>query len=205
MDGLFQSEAEKFRNNDKGISHARKRYKMGHYPYITRSMEAVMSMVIHVRKCFGHEGPVPKFLDCGCGVGNVVMMAHFAGFDAYGIEYDPVTLQRGKRLFKQFRVDPKKLFRGDILEYPNYADYDVIYGYCPMCDNKKEQAFENKVSLDMKIGAVLCGLGFRSHRSPPGIEKMIGPRAYFQQLMLEASDDHYASCSPVIKVAHEKD
>lgn len=199
MSGLFYSEQAKFQNSKKGEAHADRRRKIGHYPFIMREMGGVMAMVIHVRKYFGSRTKTPKFIDCGCGVGNVVLMAHFAGFDAYGIEYDPVTLQRGRRLFKQFRVNPKKLFRGDILEYPNYADYDVIYCYCPMCNDEKEQAFENKVKLDMKVGALTCGLRDRN-------DNRIGKeRAYFQRLILAADDYACSMVNPLIKMAHEKD
>jgi SAM-dependent methyltransferase len=196
LSNLFYGEQAKFHDNEKGDAHAKRRMELGHYPFIMRDMNNVISMVTHARKHFGHRRrtePKPKFLDCGCGVGNVVLMAHFAGFDAYGIEYDSVTLQRGRRLLKQFRVNPKKLFQGDILEYPNYADYDVLYGYCPMCDRDKEDAFESKVRLDMKIGALLWGIGWRKS------EKIGKERVYFQRLIL--GPDAVSS----IKVAHEKD
>jgi len=217
LSGMFYSEQEKFQG-PKGEVHAEKRRKIGHYPFIMREIGHVVRMVSYIRKYFseGYMTPrlykppkingvsnhygAPSFLDCGCGVGNVVMMAHFAGFDAYGIEYDPVTLQRGRRIFKQFRINPKRLFKGDILEYPNYADYDVLYSYCPMCNGKKEDEFENKLMLDMRIGALLCGI---SNGAGQGCKKIGKERVYFQRLDL--GDHSWNLSSPYIKIAHEKD
>jgi SAM-dependent methyltransferase len=181
---LFAAEQYKFSIDKRGREHREQRHKLGHYHFIGRDMNSVMHIVISAREHFGPGRWQPKFLDCGCGVGNVVMMAQYAGFDAYGIEYDEKTLKRGQRLFKQFRLDPKKLFQGDILEYPDYHKYDVLYGYCPLSDREKEHLFENKLKLDMKVGALLAGIHFR----PPGYEE-IGEkveirkkRAYFRPL-----------------------
>jgi len=161
---IFRGEERKFRGSDKADAHHKKRWAMGHYHFIPRDTGNVMNMLVLARKYITNLGKLdrPKFLDCGCGVGNVVILANFVGFNAYGIEYDTVTLARGKRLLKQFGMNPQRLMKGDILKYSKYHEYDMLYGYCPMNNHKFEQQFENKLKLDMKVGALMAGLPFYS-------------------------------------------
>jgi len=198
---LFRGEERKFCGSSKANEHCKSRNKMGHYHFIPRDVENVLSMLIYSRNYLKtvlpkslEYGKGPKFLDCGCGVGNIVILAHFAGFDAYGVEYDPLTLTRGRRLLKQFDIDPKRLMKGDILEYSKYHEYDVLYGYCPMNNSEFEHKFEYKLRLDMKIGALICGLPYHI-----GCEKIDDQYVYFKRLVL---NDGYGM-SPAIKVKHE--
>lgn len=189
-----------------------KRRKDGHFQFIPRRVDDLMRMLVYAHKYLTQEDSFkrPMFLDCGCGVGNVVMLAEFAGFDAYGIEYDKATLAAGKELLKEFRLDPKKLFQGDILEYSDYQKYDVLYTFCPMVSTGKEWAFEQKLKHDMKVGALL--LGMRAGRvvgtaGKGGVvartEETEEWRAYFQVLCLEDADRLYARGNPCIKVDQE--
>lgn len=198
---LFYGEQDKFCSKDKpgDNDHAKEIHKRGHYHFIQRDIQTVLSIVIHLHKYLRDTrkiGKQFKFLDCGCGVGNVVMMAHLKGFDAYGIEYDTVTLRRGRKLLKQFKIDPKRLSQGDILEYPNYADYDVLYGYCPMCNHEKEKEFEAKLKHDMRIGAILAGI------SANNCEKIGKDYVFFKKL--ELGYGPYNTIRVNQKIAHEK-
>lgn len=193
FDRRIETEAKKF------VVTRDQRHKDGHYQFIPRGVDSLMRILIHSYKYLRdreeHKGP--KFLDCGCGVGNAVLLAQSVGFDAYGIEYDRDTLESGKEMFEQFGVDPKKLFQGDILEYENYHEYDLLYGYCPMTSRKKEHDFECTLKLKMKKGALLAGLTAGHHQQ-------IGKHhVYFKKLILESSSHCYEIGNPYIKVGQD--
>jgi len=199
--GLFYGEQRKFENNKEGEAHAKRRRKKGHYHFIQRPVDHVIRLLQAARAYFSKigadnysihnpDGKKPMFLDAGCGVGNIVMLAHAVGFDAYGIEYDLKTLNRGKKLFEQFRLDPGRLMKGDILEFNNYHIYDVIYTYCPMVNHKLEQQFEDKARREAKKGAIFIGMGTQSNYTDP----VTGERLFFQrQAVTIAGDDAYLS------------
>lgn len=196
FDYLANNEERKFHTSKKAQDHCDSRGKMGHYHFIPRSAESVLCILTHAFKYLGPKTESkPKFLDCGCGVGNVVIPANFVGFNAYGIEYDAITLARGRRLLEQFGMDPKRLMKGDILKFPKYHEYDLLYGYCPMSSSKLEDEFERKLRLGMKIGALISGLRFTK-----GCEEIGKERIYFEQLQLA----RYQT-SVGIKIAHETD
>jgi len=194
FDHLANNEERKFHAGKKAQEHCDSRRKMGHYHFIPRSSEFILHALTCAFKYLGSRTESqPKFLDCGCGVGNVVIPANFVGFSAYGIEYDAITLARGRRLLKQFGMDPKRLMKGDILKFSKYHEYDLLYGFCPMSNCELEDEFEQKLRLGMKIGALISGLRFTS-----GCEKIGKERIYFKQLRLAGGRN------PVgIKIAHE--
>jgi SAM-dependent methyltransferase len=186
---LFGEEQRKFERSKEGCDHRRRRNKMGHFHFIPRSMDQAIKMILAARQYLNDPTKQAKFLDAGCGVGNIVMMAYTFGFDAYGIEYDVKTLNRGKRLFKQFDINADRLMRGDILKFNNYADYDVIYTYNPMQDGNLERKFEAKVLREAKIGAVLIGFW---HGDQPLVEKE--RRYFFQKIdMTLAKNDTFVN------------
>jgi len=102
----------------------------------------------------------PKFLDCGCGFGNIMLIAYSLGCHAYGIDLN-------ERALKLARLNKDKgnawcspsqqfvVYRRDILTYKDYGKYDIVYYYCPMRNGKLERQFEQKVADDMRVGAVI--------------------------------------------------
>jgi SAM-dependent methyltransferase len=200
FNNLARGEERKFHGNEKACRHSKSRYVEGHYHFIPRPSHIIMDLLTHSMQYISARSNMtaPKFLDCGCGVGNVVILAHFAGFEAYGIEYDKITLARGRRLLKQFGIPTNRLMQGDILDYPKYHEYDLLYGYCPMCNGKLERKFEEKLRLDMKIGALVAGLG-----GTLNFEKIGKERIYFKLLRLDARGKDYGIGCPAVKVGHE--
>lgn len=181
---------------------ANERHKDGHYRFIPKGVGDSMRILTHSYSHImsgdrGFAYRKPMFLDCGCGVGNIALLAHFIGFDAYGIEYDKATLKRGKKLFEQFGIHPAKLFQGDILEYEGYHKYDLLYGFCPMIDPTKEHDFELKVMLEMKKGALIAGLPVYSN------QKIGKHHVYFRKLILVSGDNCHDSANPFIKIGQD--
>ena len=92
------------------------------------------------------------FLECGCGIGTILMVASSAefGFEAHGIENNPKLVEVAKRL-----IGTDRIREGDISIFPNYGKYDVIFYYCPYCTESKEKAFELFLEKNVKPGAYI--------------------------------------------------
>jgi hypothetical protein len=91
-----------------------------------------------------------KFVDLGCGIGNIVIMAEAIGFKAYGVENDP-RLENLKKQSSWFKFE-------DIME-TDLNEYDVLYFYRPFQNYKFEDKFEKRIMRDMKVGAYIYPLG----------------------------------------------
>jgi SAM-dependent methyltransferase len=95
--------------------------------------------------------PFYKFLDAGCGIGNIMLLANQIGFISYGLEIDPTTTNFAMKRGIEF----DRIIKQNILTYKCYNEYDVIYFYRPIIDDKKQTKFENRVKDQMKLGAIL--------------------------------------------------
>jgi SAM-dependent methyltransferase len=96
--------------------------------------------------------PTPTFLDCGSGLGFVAALARELGFRASGVEWSEEYVAIAQQMFSWVTT-----VQGDVLEFANYADYDVIYYYGPFDDEALQQRFEEKVERDAKVGAIILG------------------------------------------------
>lgn len=169
VERMFRKEQHRFEEGAAGEKFIQKRRKLGHYNFIARPTHMLMSNLILLRELMRIEFNEaknwnrPRFLDCGCGVGNVVAYAHFAGFTADGIEYDQATLDRGKFILDLFQINPDHLMQGDLLEYNDFGKYDVLYGYCPLSSHKKEKEFEARLVYQAKVGAYIVGLNHHTN------------------------------------------
>jgi SAM-dependent methyltransferase len=100
-----------------------------------------------------------KFLDAGCGTGNVLVTARACGLAAqfHGIEYFDETFKRAQEWLGVARRNSNayKVFKDDILTFNKYREYDIIYYYCPFSDGDMQRRFEEYLEDEMKVGAVL--------------------------------------------------
>lgn len=139
----------------------KKKWTEGHHPFIpSYDTAAVISCLRLVRdyladKQSGRLCRATRLLDCGCGVGNILLLARgLGGFNTTGLEYEPEACAIAKLL-----VPSSEILCQDILTFEHYADYDVIYYYHPICDNKKMRLFIEKMYNDMRVGAVVTTYG----------------------------------------------
>lgn len=126
------------------------------YPFIPLSTEEALHQLLgaidHLRKREDNKYYTKySFLDAGCGFGNIMMMAAEVGFKPYGLEIDERLITHAKRVNYHWRNIRHK----DILKYTRYGQFDVIYYYCPFCNGKLQQKFEERVEDQMKVGAIL--------------------------------------------------
>jgi SAM-dependent methyltransferase len=96
-----------------------------------------------------------KFLDIGCGIGNIVLLASVSGFYADGLEYNRDTYKVAKQVCKY----NMKVFHGDMRKFRHYKEYDVLYYYQPISDGEEMEKFSFKLSREMKPGAYVITNG----------------------------------------------
>lgn len=101
------------------------------------------------------KAPSAKFLDCGCGIGNVMLIAKSLGFDAYGIEYDEEIYKTALELTQNRYNNIKQVIHGDVTTFGHYANYDVLYFFSPINDKEKKCKFIEKLSNDTKVGGII--------------------------------------------------
>jgi SAM-dependent methyltransferase len=101
-----------------------------------------------------------KFLDAGCGIGNILLIARYVRLceNIYGLELSDSMIEKAKEFIAPHeRTTPYiHINKANVMEYDNYGDYDIIYYFCPLKDYKMEMKFERKVEDEMKVGAVLA-------------------------------------------------
>jgi len=138
----------------------KRKWTKGHHPFIpshsTREVISTLKMVREhmIAKRDRDRFHVLKLLDCGCGVGNILLMARaLGGYSLTGLEYDPRVCKIARIL-----IMDAEIIRQNILTYKHYAQHDVIYYYQPISDNTKMCRFAKKVNNDIKVGTVVISL-----------------------------------------------
>ncbi len=98
-----------------------------------------------------------RFVDVGCGFGNVMLLAEQFGYDVYGIEKDETSIEAALDFF-----DQDQIIRADVMKYNGYKDFDVVYYFCPLTEGERE--FEEFIENQIKPGAILIGNYKRSKK-----------------------------------------
>jgi 2-polyprenyl-3-methyl-5-hydroxy-6-metoxy-1,4-benzoquinol methylase len=143
----------KYRNNCRSAIHKKNKS----YSFLPLSTRAAVAQIVKaydvLRLTITADNPYPvyKFLDAGCGIGNIMLLATKTGFSAYGLEIDPTIIHFAKKV----DICPNNIIKQNILTYKNYSEYDVIYFYRPITNGAKQVKFENCVRNQMKKGAIL--------------------------------------------------
>jgi len=103
-----------------------------------------------------------KFLDVGCGVGNIMKIAKNFFCTVNGIEIDKRNIDRAKMLFGDYYV--KKIFNINAFDFKDYNKYDVIYYYCPIKEHKIQRKLEKLIERKMKVGAYLIPISKQDNK-----------------------------------------
>lgn len=90
--------------------------------------------------------PNMKFLDLGCGVGNVLRYAKNIGYDVFGVEFN----EELTRYLGDYNFIIKDITK---LEDNFYSDFDIIYAYRPL--KNEFESYINKVVNNMKSGSYI--------------------------------------------------
>ena len=130
------------------------------YPFVAMDTRQVLEQLLFVRQYLESEGRKEaqelKFVDIGCGFGNVMLFAEQLEFQVFGLEKDEASLRVARDLF-----EPAQLIEEDIRHYSGYDQFDIVYYFCPLTEGQRE--FERFVEDRMKKGAILIANYKRDH------------------------------------------
>lgn len=155
--GFYSRDAAKETRNDTDCE----------YPFVamdTRQIFAQLRFVGDFLELDRDEpaSPMPRFLDVGCGIGNVLLIAEQFGFDVYGIEKDEYSFPIAAKLIGEDRVA-----QADIWAYEGYGEYEVIYYYRPFSGRVQQLRFEKLIEDAMKPGGLLIA----NHKNSNAIDQ----------------------------------
>ena len=113
--------------------------RQGQFPYIPLGVIGFVSILNYIRT---HHGKRKHFIDVGCGIGDKVMFASFAGIceKTTGIEYDKHTYDIANDNINhliEFKTNQygdnniQHFIHGDAFKH-SFKHYDTIYLYCPL-------------------------------------------------------------------------
>ncbi len=98
----------------------------------------------------------PTFLDVGCGIGNIMAAAEYAGFLPFGVELDADVLSHNPYHIAEefYHKDEQHTFHANAFDF-SYKGYDAIYYYCPIRNHNLEAKLEQLIEHKMDVGAIL--------------------------------------------------
>ena len=142
----------------------------GSYPFIPistqrtyRDFQDLAAYLRTEKRWSGHraKGRYTKFLDAGCGAGNVMMLAraHQLTNQVHGLEYYEHTLQMARTFVGHHKTyGPRNgcfVEQADILTFRRYNQFDIVYFYCPFSNGDLQERFEERLEDKMRVGAIL--------------------------------------------------
>lgn len=165
----------KYKKNYRSAVH-RKNKSYPFIPFHTKTAVAQIMKAYNVLTSTRRPNTYPtyKFLDAGCGIGNIMLLASKIGFTVYGLEIDPTII----RFAREIGLYSNNIIKQNILTYRSYSKYDVIYFYRPIVDEVKQAKFEKRVKDQMKQGAILIPnlMADQSIKTDPRFEKILVER-----------------------------
>lgn len=136
------------------------------YPFIPYNLNSAYNFLTIAYDTFDSENNYikPTFLDCGCGIGNIALLAANIGYkNVAGIEFSKKIANIAEATTESPRRRVWKVIRDNVLTFKHYHEYDVIYYYCPIIDRELEKKFERRVQKHMSIGSLVIALGTSSN------------------------------------------
>jgi SAM-dependent methyltransferase len=146
----------------------------GGYHFIPMYPENAISRILIAKNILKHQGMRVKdmrFLDAGCGMGNVMYYAYLAGIKSCtGIDFSDRNIAYGSSVLKDSSfgisryLDIKNYYtfrfiKDNIITYEDYDLYDIIYFYCPLRVRSGQMLFVAQVADRASKGATIIGDG----------------------------------------------
>lgn len=124
------------------------------YPFIAMDTRQVFEQISFVHGHLDMEGKNAaqtfRFLDVGCGIGNILLVAEQYGFDVYGLEKDAYPCSLAKEL-----IGKERIWQEDAFAFNRYNDFDVVYFFRLLPDAEPQARLEKMIEERIKPGAIL--------------------------------------------------
>jgi SAM-dependent methyltransferase len=129
------------------------------YPYITAPGLAE----VQIRYAYNwfesiHGTPPKTFIDLGCGLGAVLLVAHSLGLEATGVELNQDYIEQAREIFNKIIItdsDKIKLEQGNILEWIPDQQYDIMYWWTPIFNSDLRDQFHRHILSHCKPGQLI--------------------------------------------------
>ena len=142
--GYFTTDSQRQSQNDPGSE----------YPFVPMDTRQVYDQLKFVHDFLFETalfvGRPLSFLDIGCGIGNVLLVAELMEFVVSGLEKDEYPFAVAAKL-----IGLERVVKQDIWDYDLYDSFDIIYYFRPFHEGNLECRFERFIEDQMKSGAVL--------------------------------------------------
>ena len=123
------------------------------YPFVPMDTRQAYTQISLARDLLRQEKkmrPGVSFIDVGCGIGNITLMAELMDFTAFGIEKDEYPYKIAQKLMGE-----ESVAQDDIWEFTRFGDFDVIYYFRPFSEKMQQLAFEHMIEEKLKPGGIL--------------------------------------------------
>ncbi len=123
------------------------------YPFVAMDTRQAYEQLKLARNYLREQGRFKsglQFIDIGCGIGNVMLMAELMDFSVYGIEKDEVPFEIAEKL-----LGKELVAQDDIWDFNDFNQFDVIYYFRPFSDKELQTRFEKLVEDELKPGGIL--------------------------------------------------
>ncbi|EAQ03169.1 hypothetical protein OB2597_13533 [Pseudooceanicola batsensis HTCC2597] len=136
--------------------------------------ETLMLAAYRILLAQGRTGTA-RFIDVGCGGGSKVFLASRYFAECHGLDYDRDYIAAAERTLRTVRAESCFAFQADALVFDGYGDYDVIYFYRPMIDDRMLARLEDRVLSTARPGTVILA----------PYDVMLNPRSDFDCARIE--------------------
>ncbi len=123
------------------------------YPFVAMDTRQAYEQIRLARQFLLETGAPPRpprFIDIGCGIGNIMLLAELMDFKVFGIEKDTGSLEIARSLLGRAAVSEE-----DIWNFTQLDEFDVVYYFRPFCEKTHQLAFEQRIEDKLKPGAIL--------------------------------------------------
>ncbi|MBU0682295.1 MAG: class I SAM-dependent methyltransferase [Proteobacteria bacterium] len=123
------------------------------YPFVPMDTRQAYAQISLARDLLRREKRMQSgvsFIDVGCGIGNVLLMAELMDFTVYGIEKDEYPFKIAQKL-----MGDECVAQDDIWEFSRFGDFDVVYYFRPFAEKELQLTFEHMIEDKLKPGSIL--------------------------------------------------
>ena len=123
------------------------------YPFIAmdtrQAYEQIRIAKRYLKKTRNGDQPL-TFIDVGCGIGNILLLAECMDFNVFGIEKDNGSIEIARSLIGDSLVSQE-----DLWNFHRLSEFDVVYYFRPFCEKSSQLKFERLIEDNVKPGAIL--------------------------------------------------